>query len=235
MIFGGDSSAAPFSMFSLQHITMLLLLFAGIFIIFFLRNQAVSRVWEITAAISLLLFEFWYQVWLLLTNQWNVSHALPVELSNISILLSVILLIKPNKLIFEITFLIVIGGAMQAVVTPVLSFGWPHFRFIHFFYTHIGVIWVVFYFLWNRAFQLTFKSVWKAMLFLNILLPVIWVINLQAGGNYWFIIEKPAGSSLLDLFGDHPWYILGMEVSAFITFSLLVLVFRDRKKHEALS
>ncbi|SDN72389.1 TIGR02206 family membrane protein [Alkalicoccus daliensis] len=235
MLFGGDASAAPFSMFSLQHILMILLLFTGIFIIYLIRKLSVPRSAEILFAVSLLLFEAWYQAWLIFTDRWALHHALPLELSNISVILAVVLLIKPNKLLFEITFLVGIGGAIQAVITPVLSFGWPHFRFVHFFYTHIAVIWAVFYFLWNRGFTLTYSSVWKAMVFLNVLLPFIWMVNVLTGGNYWFIMEKPEGDSLVDFFGDHPWYILGMEASAVVIFLLLVFLFGNGKRRKRLS
>lgn len=235
MFFSGDPSTAPFTMFSLQHYVMILLTVFGIIIVFFTRNKRQARSVEIGTAVSLIIFELLYHFWLFSTDQWSIHHALPLELSNISIILAVILLLNRNKLLFEIAFLVGIGGALQAVVTPVLSYGWPHFRYIHFFYTHIAVIWIVFYFLWHYRFPLTFWSVLKAMLFLNILLPFIWFVNDFTGGNYWFIMEKPEGGSLLDFFGDHPWHILGMEIAAVVMFSLLVLLFGRRKRRKKLS
>ncbi|WP_147804110.1 TIGR02206 family membrane protein [Alkalicoccus halolimnae] len=230
MFIGGDSSLAPFEMFQFQHIIMITLLFIGIIVIYVTKNKKVQRSVEIITALSLILFEISYQLWLLLTGNWEIHHALPLELSSISIILVIILLLTGKRELFEITFFIAIGGALQAVVTPVLNFGWPHFRYWHFFYTHIAVIWAVFYFLWHKAYRLKFWSVIKALIFLNLLLPFIWLINNWSGGNYWFIMEKPAGGSLLNYLGPEPWYILGMEAAAVVMFTALWLIFGRGKE-----
>jgi hypothetical integral membrane protein (TIGR02206 family) len=230
---GKDSAVVPFTMFSVEHWVMVGLLLIGLLILYCTRHKPVTeklKHWQKWGALSLIFFEAGYQMWLIQTEQWHVSHALPLELSNISVILVIILLWTGNRWLFGIVFFVGIGGAVQAIVTPVLSFGWPHFRFIHFFYTHILVIWVVFYFLWFRGYVLTFKSVVKAMIFLNVLLPVIYTINVVVEGNYWFVRQKPGGVSLLDFLGPHPWYILGMEITAFLLFTLLWLLFGNRKR-----
>ncbi|MCR6109269.1 TIGR02206 family membrane protein [Bacillus sp. A301a_S52] len=232
---GKDSSTVPFAMFSAEHWVMMGILLVGLLTLYYIRHKPVTekiKGWQKKAALSLILFEAGYQVWLIGTDQWHVSHSLPLELSNISVILVIILLWTGNRWLFGIVFFIGIGGAIQAIVTPVLSFGWPHFRFIHFFYTHILVIWAVFYFLWFRGYMymLTFKSVMKAMIFLNVLLPVIYTINVLVDGNYWFVRQKPRGVSLLDFLGPHPWYILGMEITAFLLFTLLWLLLGNRKR-----
>jgi hypothetical integral membrane protein (TIGR02206 family) len=220
-------------MFSTEHWVMIGLLLMGLVVLYIARDKPVSKkmtCWQKGGALSLLLFEAGYQVWLIRTEQWHVSHALPLELSNISVILVIILLWTGNRWLFGIVFFVGIGGAIQAIVTPVLSFGWPHFRFIHFFYTHILVIWTVFYFLWCRGYRVTFKSVVKAMIFLNVLLPLIYAVNVAVDGNYWFVRRKPGGVSLLDFLGPHPWYIVGMEATAFLLFTFLWLLFGNRKR-----
>ncbi|PYZ91992.1 TIGR02206 family membrane protein [Salipaludibacillus keqinensis] len=230
MWFGGDSSAAPFTMFSFQHGIMIALLIGVTAALYKHRREETYRKWEISIGMSLIMMEVSYQTWLFYTGNWHVSHALPLELSNISVLLVILLLLTRNRLVFEIVFLVGISGALQAIITPVLSFGWPHFRFWHFFYTHLMVIWVVFYFLWYRHFPLTLWSVLKAMVFLNVLLPFIYFTNVMFEGNYWFIKRKPAGGSLLDFLGPHPWYILSMEVAAFVFFMILWILFGNKKR-----
>ena len=42
--------------------------------------------------------------------------------------------------LIDFVFFAGIGGALQAMATPVLDVGFPHFRYFHFFYTHIGII-----------------------------------------------------------------------------------------------
>ncbi|SES14650.1 TIGR02206 family membrane protein [Salipaludibacillus aurantiacus] len=233
MWFSGDAAEAPFTMFSLQHGIMIVILFvitAALYAAGRSKLFASYRKTEIALGLSLVLFELGYHGWLISIGNWNVSHALPLELSNISVLLVIVLLLTGNRHLFELVFMAGIGGALQALVTPVLDYGWPHFRFWHFFYTHMMVIWAAFYFLWMKKYSLTFKSVWKSLIFLNVLLPVIYAVNLATGGNYWFIMRKPSGASLLDFLGPHPWYLLGMEAAALIFFTVLWLLFGEKKR-----
>jgi hypothetical integral membrane protein (TIGR02206 family) len=229
MFFGGDPSEVPFVMFDIQHLIIIGIFIGGLVFIYFSRKHNVSRKVEIGAGLSLVMFEVAHHFWLLFHGRWEIDYALPLHLSSISVILIIILLFTRSRWLFEIAFLVGIGGAVQAVMTPVLVYGWPHFRFIHFFYTHVGVIWVVFYFLWHKKFPLRAWSIVKAMVFLNVLLPLIWLVNLRTGGNYWFIMEKPSGASLLDVLGPHPWYILGMEAAALVLFTLLWAVFGRKR------
>lgn len=46
-------------------------------------------------------------------------------------------------------------------------------------------------------------------------------------GNYMFLKAKPVNGSLLDILGPYPWYIISLEVVAFVIFVVLWLVFKD--------
>ncbi|GEL08211.1 TIGR02206 family membrane protein [Salisediminibacterium halotolerans] len=232
MWFAGDNSEVPFTTLGAEHNIMIVVFVFGCTVVYLTRGLIAPRLQrpiEVGIAVSLILFESGYHIWAVFHGNWDVRFSLPLELSSSSVILTIVLLLYRNEKLFQIVFLIAIGGAIQAIVTPVLGYGFPHFRYWHFFYTHIAVIWVVFYFLWHRAYPLPFISVIKAMIFLNILLPFIYGVNLLTGGNYWFIMEKPAGGSLLDILGPHPWYILGMEGAAVVLFTLLWLLFGTRR------
>lgn len=233
MWFGGDSSKAPFTMFTVDHWIVIGIFLLVLIVMFALRTKLsplITRKVEIGLAISLIMFEIAFQLWFLMTGTWDVSFALPLDLSSISVMLVIVLLLTRNKLVFEIVFLVGIAGALQAIITPVLTFGFPHFRFFHFFFTHILVIWVAFYFLWYREFFITLFSVVKAMVFLNVLLPFIYILNIMVEGNYWFLMRNPVGGSLLDLLGPHPWNVLGMELTALVFFFVLWLFFGEKRE-----
>ena len=80
-----------------------------------------------------------------------------------------------------------IGGALQALLTPVLYYDFPHYRFIEFFAAHIAIILAVLYMVWVEGYRPTLKSIAITMGFLNVLAGVVYVINTITGGNYMFV------------------------------------------------
>ncbi len=169
---------------------------------------------------------------MLINGSWNVSHAIPLELCSISLVLTVLLLFTRKKIIYEILLFTALLGASQAIFTPLVNYDFPHFRFFHFFYTHLMSIWVVLYFTWVKGYRPTIWSVFKLFVFLNILMPFIMLINRTVNGNYMFLAHKPKSPSLLDVLGPYPWYIFSLE-GLLIALSLLVWVmFREKNKHK---
>jgi hypothetical integral membrane protein (TIGR02206 family) len=231
--FGGSYKEFNFEMFSVSHFVIIALLFLGSFWIYKNRNTLKtekSRKAEVAVGISLLVIELTYHFWMAVNDMWDVSHAIPLELCSISLVLSVLLLLARKKIIYEILLFTALLGASQAIFTPLLNFDFSHFRFFHFFYTHLMSIWVVFYFPWVVGYRPTIWSVVKLFIFLNVLLPIIMLINKAVDGNYMFLSHKPQSRSLLDLLGPFPWYILSLEF-LLITLSLIVwLIFRNKRQ-----
>ncbi|MGE7215119.1 TIGR02206 family membrane protein [Priestia koreensis] len=216
------STAHWFAIGALLVMIVLLWLIRG-----YLKRSSHLKKIEIAFALSLASMEILYNLWLVHIKDWKLAHSLPLELCSISLWLTVILLFTRSKLIYDIVFFIGIGGALQAILTPELYYSFPHFRYFHFFYTHIIIITSSLYFTWVRGYRPTFRALAKTMLFLNILLPFIMYINHLFKGNYMFLSRKPGHGSLLDLLGPYPWYILSLEGVAFFIFALLWILFRQ--------
>ncbi|WP_232490109.1 TIGR02206 family membrane protein [Neobacillus cucumis] len=226
--FVGSSKEYNFEMYSNSHLIIIAILIQGAAGIYFFRNKIKWRTAEIGTAISLMVFEITYHFWMLINGIWETSSALPLELCNISLILSILLLLTRKKIIYEFLLFTALLGATQALITPILHYDFPHFRFFHFFYTHLMIIWVPLYFTWVHGYRPTIWSVVKLFVFLNVLMPFIMLINKLVGGNYMFLSHKPTTASLLDVLGPYPWYILSME-GLLITLSLLVwLIFREK-------
>jgi hypothetical integral membrane protein (TIGR02206 family) len=229
--FGGSPTEFDFEMFSLSHFVIILLLFLvsiGIYLKREKLKQEKSRPIELAIAISLIIFEVSYHVWMYVNGNWDKSHSIPLELCSISLILSILLLLSKKMFIYEILLFTSLLGASQAIFTPSLHYDFPHFRFFHFFYTHLMTIWVSLYFTWVKGYRPTLWSVLKLFVFLNVLMPIILIINHLVDGNYMYLSQKPDNPSLLDVLGPYPWYIVSME-GLLITLSLIVwLIFRQK-------
>jgi hypothetical integral membrane protein (TIGR02206 family) len=231
--FGGSYKNYDFEMFSPSHFIIIALLLVVGFAIYFYRYSIKKQNWriaEIVIAISLAIMEVTYHLWMFVNGTWDVSHAIPLELCSISLVLTVILLLTKKKMVYEILLFTALLGASQAIFTPLVNFDFPHFRFFHFFYTHLMTIWVALYFTWVKGFRPTIWSVVKLFVFLNLLMPIILFINKNVDGNYLYLSHKPKSPSLMDVLGPYPWYILSLE-GLLILLSLIVwLIFREKNR-----
>jgi hypothetical integral membrane protein (TIGR02206 family) len=220
----------PFRLFSSSHLLVLLLFVTFTIALYLYREKwrsstQIRSILRHTLAAVLLLTEISYQLWHLWTDSWSLAYTLPLQLCSVSLLLAVIMLYTRNYTLYEITFFAGIGGAAQAMLTPELFYPFPHFRFLHFFIAHAGIIWACLFMTWVEEYRPSFRSIWKTMGFLNLLLLVAMLVNAGTGGNYLFVSRKPENPSLIDYLGEYPWYILSLEGVAFVLFMLLYLPF----------
>lgn len=222
-----------FELFSIAHLTAIVGLGLSILLLYlFRKGPPASAKVERLVALSLLLMEVFYHVWMISTSRWMASQSLPLELCSISLIVVILLLWTGKKQLIDFVFFAGIGGALQAMATPVLDIGFPHFRYFHFFYIHISIILTALYFTWMKGYRPTFKGMMKTILALNLLLPIIMAVNALTQGNYMFLREKPLNGSLLDFLGPYPWYILSLEGVALIIFICLWLLFREWRHSE---
>ncbi|OZI10637.1 TIGR02206 family membrane protein [Bacillaceae bacterium SAS-127] len=231
--FSGSNEQFPFQMFSTSHIAILLIVLFSIVFMYMFKNYLKTlqlRYVEIGVALFLLTLEITYHAWMLTTDSWKLSHSIPLELCSISLFLTIFLLITKKKIAYEILLFTGLLGASQALLTPFLTFDFPHFRFFHFFITHMLIFCTPLYFTWVKGYRPTIYSVFKMLIFLNILMPFIMLLNEIVDGNYLYLHHKPKGTSLLDVLGPYPWYIVSLE---FLTFGLSVIiwfVFREKER-----
>ncbi len=229
-----ENTLNTFVLFSSEHLAAITVLFLCVLILFLLKKVLVrpfnnTLLFERLFAVSLLVMEVAYHLVLVQEKTWSLSESLPLHLCSLTLLCSIILLWTGNKRFYDFVFYAGMGGALQAVLTPSILVNFPDFKFIQFFYVHIGIILTAFYILWVKGYKPTFKGLIKTMVILNIIFPFIFVLNILIQGNYMFLREKPINGSLLDFIGPYPWYILSMEVVAFTLFLITWLVFRKRK------
>lgn len=229
-LFGHQYELYPFQLFSLVHILMLVLFVVISFAIFTFRKRLreQEKGWKIGMFAGLFVLETLYHYWLWKDGHWDFSFTLPLQLCSVSLLLCLILLVTDSKLIFHFVYFLGIAGALQALLTPELFVGFPHFRFFQFFITHMLIIWVALFYVFAKGYVITFKGMWQAFLFLNGAAFLAFLANAVTGGNYMFLARKPSNPTLLDFLGPYPFYIVVLEIIALLLFILLYVPWRRR-------
>lgn len=154
---------------------------------------------------------------------WDVSIDLPVQLCDMAYFLCCVMLITRKKLFFELTYFIALVGGMQAVITPGLIYGYNHFLFYFFFFAHGGMIIACIYAAKAFGFRLGLRSVFRAIIAVNIFAVIAFAANLLTGGNYMFLSHKPLNPSILEILSPWPFYILETELIAVFLFGIYLL------------
>ncbi len=153
-----------------------------------------------------------------------LKENLSLQLFGVTIILLLIILLNKNEKLFEVAYFWGLGGASQAILTPDIgALGFPHFRFFQFFLSHCLIIAIVIYMTVVEGLRPRKGSLKRVFIITNLYAIFVGLINYILGTNYLFISRKPDTASLLNLFG--PWYIIGVEIIAFILFFIVYLPF----------
>jgi hypothetical integral membrane protein (TIGR02206 family) len=219
-----------FTLFSFTHWATLFVLLLMIILIYLFRKKlrkANSNLFtRLVLAMIMVGSEISLHIWLWRIDEWVIQYSLPFHLSSISILLSALLAVTKSYSLFEFTYFAGVGSAIQAMITPDISaYTFPHFRYVHFFISHGGVVVVNLYIIFVERYKPTLRSLWKAFLYLNIYTVFIFILNYTIKGNYMYISEKPVNPSILDYLGPWPYYLIPLEVITLFTFFILYFPF----------
>ena len=236
--FGYDYSGPGFELFGPGHLLALALV-AGVvaFLVWGWRDPTETAKrrarWLIIA--SIVIVEVAWHAWNIAHGSWTIRYHLPLHLCSLSIIGSIYVLMTRHYRVYEIIFFIGIAGAGQTLLTPEAGiYGLPHFRAVQTLAAHGLIVIALVYVTAIEGLRPTWGSIWKTMLFANVYMAFVTVINYLIGSNYMYTLRKPDSASLLDLMGPWPWYLFVAEFIALAMFAMIYLPFAiaDRRATE---
>lgn len=173
----------------------------------------------------------WYGY--VLTGPWPVwPGMLPLHLCDVTVWLTAYSAARRSARAFSIAYYWGMAGTTMALLTPdVQGLSW-NYPTIQFFVSHGLVVATLLTMALSGAVHLDRTSWWKALLFLHAYAAAVAAFNVLFGTNYLYLMSKPSGSTLLDLFGPWPWYLVVADAAGAVLFALLSLPFR-RQRPEA--
>ncbi len=217
----------PFIIFGPPHLAALAIIGLIVFLLarYGSKMSARQRMWfRYGVGTLLVLNEGAWHLWHLATGRWTVQTMLPLHLCSLLVFSTAYMLLTRNKTIFEFSYFMGIGAAIQALLTPDLGiYGYPHFRFFQTFISH-GLIFVSpFFMVFVEGFRPQWRSLLRVFAILNVYMVPVLILNLLIGSNYLFIAHRPETPSLIDFLGPWPWYILSLEAIGVLTCVILYL------------
>jgi hypothetical integral membrane protein (TIGR02206 family) len=142
----------------------------------------------------------------------SFKDILPMHLCDWALVASVITLLWPGQVVYELAFFWAIAGSSMAVLTPDVQFGFANLGTLLFFIAHCGVIASMLYVTFALRMRLYLKSLPRIFAISQIYLAAAFLINFLLKTNYGYLRAKPQQPSLLDYLGPWPLYILSIEV-----------------------
>ena len=158
-------------------------------------------------------------------GNFDITEDLPLHLCNILPLLMIIGLARKSRTILAVTFFWILAGTAQANLTPTLLNTFPHYEAIRYWTIHTGLPVLAVYTYYALGYRFNLKDVVLSALSLNALAAILYPINLILGSNYLYLNAKPPGTTLYNLLGPWPWYIMNLEFVMLILFSIVLIPF----------
>jgi hypothetical integral membrane protein (TIGR02206 family) len=167
----------------------------------------------------------WYAY--VLAQGWvQFPHGLPLELCDVTLWLTLAAVFTLRRWAFELAYYWGVAGTSMALLTPDLWEEFPSYPTVQFFVAHGVVVVLILTLLWGRLIRPGPRSLWRAVIGVNLWAAAVGAFNLAFDANYMYLCRKPDQPSLLDWFGPWPWYLLGAEMVGAVLFTLLWLPYR---------
>jgi hypothetical integral membrane protein (TIGR02206 family) len=190
------------------------------------RSRLVERI--VVSALSVLLVAN-YLAYLSFVRQFgglSWEQVLPLQLCDWAIVVVIIALWTHRRGWFEVAYFWGLGGTLQAVLTPNLSYGYPDFRFFSFFISHCGIIIGVVFLMLQHQLRPRALSIVRVFAWTELYFVITLAADALTGVNYGFLLHKPEAKTLLNMLSDYrPLYLFQMHLLALGFFVALYLPF----------
>jgi hypothetical integral membrane protein (TIGR02206 family) len=163
---------------------------------------------------------------------WTLDGDLPLFITDAVTVVTVVALWRPRPLLTELVYFWGLTASLLAIVTPDLGYAFPDVLYFTYFSEHSGPVVAACLFVFGLRLLPRSGSVWIIFGATLIFTGVAAIGNVLTGGNYMFLRRKPGQSSLLDLMGPWPWYIVSAAALALILFLVLDTVARLLRPRE---
>jgi hypothetical integral membrane protein (TIGR02206 family) len=167
-----------------------------------------------------------YLIFIRSTGFVDWQHMLPMQMCDWGMVVVIVAMWAGGQRWFEVAYFWGIGGTLQAVLTPNLSFGFPDWRFISFFTSHCVIIIGVVFLMLTRGYRPHPMSIVRVWLWSEFYFVVTLLVDKFTGVNYGFLLHKPEAFSILSFLSDSwPLYLLQLHAVALFFFLALYAPF----------
>jgi hypothetical integral membrane protein (TIGR02206 family) len=171
--------------------------------------------------------------WSTCQHELDLDNILPFHLCDIAAFLAGYALLTRKHWAQTLTYYWGLAATFQALITPALTYTYPHLTFFSFFLHHFAIVGAALFLPlcdgW-RPRHPWWTSPLRAFFCVNLYLLFAAIANALLGTNFGFVSHPPPNPSLIDHLGPWPYYIFAFEVIALLLFVLLTLPLLRKKR-----
>jgi len=183
------------------------------------KNKLATLMGILIALESILIQFYYFQ-----QGVWTPQDSLPFHLCRLMWFNSIIVLLTRNQIAFELLLFVGMIGGMHSMLTPEFTHGTDPVLMFDYFLVHGGLIAIPMYCVFVLGMRPR-KWAWlKSVLYLQIFVVSIGLIDYLLGANYMYLAVKPNVENPF-LIGDWPYYIIGLELATLLHAFLVQIPF----------
>jgi|CXWL01.1.fsa_nt_gi hypothetical integral membrane protein (TIGR02206 family) len=165
----------------------------------------------------------------------RVSDTLPFELCSALFFIGAYAYWTQKPWAFDIIYFWTFAGTLHSLVTPTPRAGFPDLNYFQYFTAHGLLVLSAVYSVAVLRRVPARGSLWRAYLGLQAFTVLVAIIDYFSGMNYLYLRAKPPSPTMLDAFGEWPWYLVGGETVALFSFTLWGLPFFIARRRRAVT
>ncbi|GAA1965090.1 TIGR02206 family membrane protein [Nocardioides panacihumi] len=143
-----------------------------------------------------------------LPGEFDLGTSLPLQICDLSWLVAMHALWTRSRRTSALLYYWGLTLTVQAVVTPTLGKDFPDPEYVMFWGMHLLTIWAALFMVVGLDVRPDWPGYRFTVLCTMVWLAVVMTFNAVAGTNYGYLARKPDVSSLLDVFGPWPLYVV---------------------------
>jgi hypothetical integral membrane protein (TIGR02206 family) len=188
------------------------------------RETPNERPYALVLSAGVWLLWFGYQAYDIATKGFSASHALPLQLSDVTAAVAGLVFIVPNRKLQSLAYFLGLALGSQAVITPDLAGGPSTIAFWAFWLYHLFVVGAGIYVVVVQRFRPTWRDLRFALLFGLCFVAVVFTIDAVFDLNYGYLGRPtPSRPTLLDVLGPWPLRVVFMVLLGSAAMTLLLI------------
>jgi hypothetical integral membrane protein (TIGR02206 family) len=216
--------------FSVEHLAALgVLVVAAVVSVWLARRGRATRALSLTLALVVLAGWVGEQVAEVVDGVWSAKYTLPLQLTDVVSVVTIVALLRPTPLLVELTYFWALTASLQATLTPDLASTFPSAFYFTYFAYHVGAIVAALMLVFGRRMYPRPGAPWRVFSATLVVAAVAGAADLITGANYMYLRRKPEHSSLLSVMARWPWYIVETAVLAIAMLLVLQAITPTRR------